>query len=241
MNKFYVVCGVNGGIGQVLAEMLLADGHDLLVTVRHKENLPASLKSPKVRCEEWDVTDAARIQSLFEALPETTAIAGLAYCIGSMDLISLRGATDDRFVKAFEVNVLGAVRILRAAEKMLKLGQGSVVLFSSIAAGQGFASHSIIGAVKGGVEGLARSLAAEWAPQARVNCIAPSLTKTPLAEKITANEKLAQAIAAAHPLNRLGEPQDVASLAHFLLSSNAGWITGQVMGVDGGRSHLQSK
>ncbi len=116
-----------------------------------------------------------------------------------------------------------------------------MVLFSTVAVGQGFANHAVIAAAKGGVEGLVRSLAAELAPKVRVNAIAPSLTRTPLAAPLLQNETVAKAIAQLHPLQRLGEADDVASLAAFLLGPNSTWITGQVFGVDGGRSTLRTK
>ena len=117
----------------------------------------------------------------------------------------------------------------------------SIVLFSTVAVGQGFASHASVSMAKGAVEGLTLTLAAEWSPKVRVNAIAPSLTETPLASFMTANAATAQAIAAMHPLQRLGTAGEVAALAAFLLSDKAGWITGQVIGVDGGRSTLRVK
>ena len=116
-----------------------------------------------------------------------------------------------------------------------------VVLFSSIAARAGFPNHAAIAAAKAGVEGLALSLAAELAPAVRVNCVAPSLTRTRIAEPLTKSPQMADAIAKLHPLPRLGEGDDPAALADFLLSDAAGWITGQVVGVDGGRSTVRSK
>jgi len=115
------------------------------------------------------------------------------------------------------------------------------VLFSSVAVAQGFSAHASIGMAKGAVEGLMLSLAAELAPKIRVNCIAPSLTRTPLAQALTSNEQMANAIAGLHAMQRLGEADDAAALAAFLLSSEASWITGQVIGVDGGRSSLRTK
>lgn len=116
-----------------------------------------------------------------------------------------------------------------------------MVLFSSVAARAGFPNHAAIAAAKAAVEGLTVALVAELAPHVRVNCIAPSLTRTPLAEPLTRNAAMAEAIARQHPIPRLGEPEDAAALADFLLSAQAGWITGQVFGVDGGRSSLRGK
>jgi NAD(P)-dependent dehydrogenase (short-subunit alcohol dehydrogenase family) len=132
---------------------------------------------------------------------------------------------------------MAAVRESAAA---LKTGGGAVVLFSSVAASQGFPNHAIIGPAKAGVAGLTLSLAAELAPALRVNAIAPSLTDTPLAAPLTGNAVVAKGVAALHPLPRLGTADEMAALAAFLLSDDAGWITGQIIGVDGGRSTLRT-
>lgn len=142
------------------------------------------------------------------------------------------------------MNALGAFRAVKAALPGLKATaqtNASVLLFSTVAVQQGFASHASVAMAKGAVEGLARALAAELAPKVRVNAIAPSLTRTPLASGFTASEQTAAAIAALHPLPRLGTPDDAAALGALLLSPEAGWITGQVIGVDGGRSSLRVK
>jgi NAD(P)-dependent dehydrogenase (short-subunit alcohol dehydrogenase family) len=116
-----------------------------------------------------------------------------------------------------------------------------VVLFSTVAVRQGFANHTVIASAKGAVEGLALSLAAELAPHVRINAIAPSLTRTPLAHGLLTNDQMVQSIAQLHALGRLGEPDDIAAMAAFLLTPDSGWITGQVIGVDGGRSTLRTK
>ena len=163
--------------------------------------------------------------------------------MGSITLKPLARITDDDVERDFRLNALGAFRSVQLALPALKANPevSSVVLFSSIAVTQGFTSHASIGMAKGAVEGLTLSLAAELAPKLRVNCIAPSLTQTPLAAGLTANAQMASAIAALHPLQRLGEADDIAALAAFLLGPDSGWITGQIIGVDGGRSTLRTK
>jgi NAD(P)-dependent dehydrogenase (short-subunit alcohol dehydrogenase family) len=168
-------------------------------------------------------------------------IAALAYCVGSIVLKPLKRAQASDFIEAFQVNALGAALAVRAAEQALRRAKGSVVLFSTVAAAVGFPNHVVIATAKGAVEGLTRSLAADLAPDVRVNCIAPSLMRTPLAQALTANETVATAIAQMHPIPRLGEADDAAAMAAFLLGPEAGWITGQVFAVDGGRGTLRVK
>ena len=146
------------------------------------------------------------------------------------------------FERDWRVNALGAALAMKAAAPALKQVDGaSAVLFSTVAVRQGFAAHASVSMAKGAVEGLTLALAAELAPKIRVNCIAPSLTRTPLAEALTRNEALAKGVAETHALRRLGEAEDIAGLAAFLLGPDSAWITGQVIGVDGGRSTLRTK
>jgi NAD(P)-dependent dehydrogenase (short-subunit alcohol dehydrogenase family) len=148
-----------------------------------------------------------------------------------------RSLKPEEFQQDFDLNVMGAVRLLQKLQLGLKAVPGSsVVLFSTVAVQQGMAFHSSIAAAKGAIEGLTRSLAAEWAPSIRVNAIAPSLVETPLSAKLLSSPEKVEASAKRHPLARVGRPEDIASLAVFLLSDKSGWITGQVMGVDGGMS-----
>jgi NAD(P)-dependent dehydrogenase (short-subunit alcohol dehydrogenase family) len=190
------------------------------------------------------VADVGDREALIDAIAAAGgALDGLVYAVGSITLKPLARLTDDDIERDFRLNALGAFRAVQLALPALKANPdpSSVVLFSSIAVTQGFTSHASIGMAKGAVEGLTLSLAAELAPKLRVNCIAPSLTQTPLAAGLTANAQMASAIAALHPLQRLGEVDDIAALAAFLLGPDSGWITGQVIGVDGGRSTLRTK
>ena len=161
--------------------------------------------------------------------------------MGSIVLRPLKRVTPEDFHEAFRLNALGAALAVQAAEPFLKQAKGSVVFFSTIAAGSGFANHAVTAAAKGAVEGLTVSLAADLAPDVRVNCIAPSLMRTPMARPLTGNETMAKSISQLHPIPRLGEAEDAAALAAFLLGESAGWITGQVIGMDGGRSTLRVK
>jgi NAD(P)-dependent dehydrogenase (short-subunit alcohol dehydrogenase family) len=238
MTSNNLIIGGHGGIGENLALRLKDSNHNVLATMRNPETSSAKLDTMGIKCLKLDITNTESINALAAQI-SGMPLHGLAYCVGSIDLMPLKSSRDEHFLKAFELNVLGAIRILRALEANLKSGKGSVVLFSSIAATQGFTNHAVIATAKAALEGLAKSLAAEWAPHIRVNVIAPSLSRTPLAEKLTGNEKMASAIASSHPMQRLGEAGDSAALASLLLSPDSSWITGQVIHVDGGRSTLR--
>lgn len=197
---------------------------------------------PDVRYASCDVREPEAIAQVVARVTEGgIGIAALAYCVGSIVLKPLKRAQASDFIEAFQVNALGAALAVRAAEQALRRAKGSVVLFSTVAAAVGFPNHTVIATAKGAVEGLTRSLAADLAPDVRVNCIAPSLMRTPLAQALTANETVATAIAQMHPIPRLGEADDAAAMAAFLLGPEAGWITGQVFAVDGGRGTLRVK
>ena len=163
---------------------------------------------------------------------------GIAYCIGSIDLKPVRMTKEEDFNKCMKLNLYSAVEAIKGFQDSLRKNKGSIVLFSTAAVHRGFTNHSIIASAKAAVEGLAISLAAEFAPNIRVNCIAPSLTKSKIAQPMLKNSTIADGIAKAHPLKRIGEGQDSASLAKFLISEDSSWITGQVIAVDGGRSRL---
>lgn len=231
-HKTYLIAGGSSGIGLALVKKLSAAGHQVVVisrTAEHLTGLPGVTHLPK------DILTGEVADS---ELPEV--LHGVAYCPGSINLKPFRSLKPEAFLEDFNINVLGAVKVLQASQKALKKSENpSVVLFSTVAVGQGMPFHASVAAAKGAVEGLARSLAAEWAPAVRVNCIAPSLTDTPLAGRLLASDEKREAAGARHPLKRVGTAEEVASLAHFLLAENSGWITGQIIGIDGGMSALK--
>ena len=141
-------------------------------------------------------------------------------------------------MQSFNLNLISATEIIRACHEKLKSNKGSIILFSTVAAKRGFLNHSIISSAKAAVEGLTVSLAAEFAPNIRVNCIAPSLSESKIAAPMLKNEKMAESIAKMHALKRIGKGDDFSSLASFLLSEESSWVTGQIFGVDGGRSSV---
>lgn len=243
MSGKIVIFGATGGVGEATARRVHAQGHPLHLVARKADSLADLAGELGASSTAIDLDEAGAFARVAEEAAQGGALAGLVFAVGTINLKPLARLTRADFERDYLVNALWAAEAVQAALPALvkQEGDASVVLFSSVAVAQGFANHASIGMAKGAVEGLTRSLAAELAPKVRVNCIAPSLTRTPLASKLTANSQMADAIAAMHPLPRLGEPEDVAALTAFLVSRDASWITGQVMAVDGGRSNLRTK
>ena len=235
-----LILGATGAVGAALARRVAARGLRPALVARDAGRLAAlAAEIPGSIAIPADVEDAAALRAAVAAAG--TPLAGLAYCVGSIALKPLKRVTEADMLGAFRLNALGAMLSVQAAQEALVAGKGAVVLFSSIAARAGFTNHTAIAAAKGAVEGLAVALAAELAPAIRINCIAPSLTRSTMAAPLLANAQMAEAIAKQHPIPRLGEGEDAAALADFLLSDQAGWITGQIMAVDGGRSTVRSR
>ena len=228
-----VIIGASSGIGHAIAEIVGLQGANLYSISRNEPDLPGSMQF------EHASHDVLKDDFPTDFLPDT--IDALVYCPGSINLKPFRSLSLDAFRDDYEINVIGAVKAIKAALKPMKKAEGnpSIVLFSTVAVQQGMAFHGSVASAKGAVEGLTRSLAAELSPKIRVNCIAPSLTNTPLAAQILSTPERIEASNQRHPLKRIGQAADIAKTAAFLISDDSSWITGQVLGVDGGLSRLR--
>lgn len=228
----YVVVGGSSGIGLELVKLISQAGGNVLVYSRTGASLVGLTNVTHI------TLDVLTDEIVSDTLPES--IHGLAYCPGSIVLKPFRSLKPAQFQSDFEINVLGAVKTMKTCFKGLKKsGAGGVLLFSTVAVQQGMAFHASIAAAKGAIEGLTKSLAAEWAPTIRVNCIAPSLTHTSLAGRLLSTPEKKEASGARHPLKRVGEAKEIAEMGAFLLSEKAGWMTGQIIGMDGGMSSVR--
>jgi NAD(P)-dependent dehydrogenase (short-subunit alcohol dehydrogenase family) len=228
--KNILLIGGSYGIGLETARLLTAK-HKVFVASRSVGDLDLSAVT--------HIPFDATTDSLVEAqLPEV--LDGFVFCPGSINLKPFRGLKPEQFASDFKTNFLDMVTALQAVlPKLKKSNQASVVLFSTVAVAQGIPFHTSVSASKGAIEGFAKAFAAEHAPQIRMNVVAPSLTHTPLAEKLLSSEDKIEKAAQRHPLKRIGHATDIAQAAVFLLSDEASWITGQVLGVDGGLSNLK--
>ena len=235
MSEKYLIIGATGSIGSSLAELLEKSGNDIHLVGRNHDEVKKL--SDQLDCS-FTVTDVLESGFVDKIKNDVNEIKGIAYCVGSIDLKPFRMVSEEDFNKCMKLNFYPAVEVIKSYQDSLKKNKGSIVLFSTVAAQRGFTNHTIIASVKAALEGLTVSLAAEFAPNIRVNCIAPSLTNSKIAEPMLKNKVLAEGIAKAHPLKRLGEGKDSASLAKFLLSDESSWITGQIIAVDGGRPKL---
>lgn len=171
-------------------------------------------------------------------LPEQ--LDGLVYCPGAINLKPFSRIKEEEFIQDFKLQVTGAIKVIQAClPKLKKSNNASIVLFSTVAVKMGFTFHSIVSTSKGAVEGLCKSLAAELAPLIRVNCIAPSITNTPLAGSLLSSQEKIDANAQRHPLKKIGNAQDIANMAAYLLKEDSSWVTGQIFHVDGGMSCIK--
>ena len=233
----YLIFGATGSVGSNLAKQLSHANKEIHLIGRNDvelENLSSELGCDYTVLDVLSDDINENLKNKFEDID----LAGIAYCIGSIDLKPLWKANKEDFLKCLQLNFFPIVEVIKTFQENLTKNKGSIVLFSTVAVQKGFTNHSIIASVKGAIEGLTVSLAAEFAPNIKVNCIAPSLTNSKIAEPILKNKIVAEGIAKAHPLKRIGEGKDTAAMAKFLLTEESSWITGQIIGVDGGRSTL---
>lgn len=226
--KNILLIGGSYGIGAEIASQLSAE-NNVIIASRSAENIPSGAKH-----QPFDVT-TDDINNL--DLPDT--IDGLVYCPGSINLKPFSMLKPEAFENDLQINFMSLVKVLKGLEPKLKASPtASIVVFSTVAVKVGMPFHTSVAAAKGALEGFSKSLAAEWAPKIRVNVIAPSLTDTPLAKRLLGNEAKKEKMDVRHPLKRVGETKDIANMASFLLSEKASWMTGQIIGVDGGMSTL---
>ena len=235
MSEKYLIVGATGSIGSNLAIKMYESGKEIHLVGRD-ENQTKSL-SEKLNSA-YSIADVLEDGFVDKIKANIEDVKGIVYCVGSIDLKPLKMASESDFNKCMKLNLYSAIDLIKGYQDSLKKNNGSIVLFSTVAAQRGFTNHSIIASTKAAVEGLTVSLAAEFAPNIRVNCVALSLTNSKIAQPLLKNTALAQGIAKAHPLKRIGEGKDGAALAKFLVTDESSWVTGQVIAVDGGRSKL---
>jgi NAD(P)-dependent dehydrogenase (short-subunit alcohol dehydrogenase family) len=230
--KTILVIGGSSGIGEATAKMLSEQGNKVFATYNthpvSSSNNGIEFYPLNVKGEDLD----------FSYLPEV--LDGFVYCPGTINLKPFNRLKTEDFRDDFELQILGFVKCLQHLLPRLKASPtASVVLFSSVAVQCGLNFHTQVSTTKGALEGLTRALAAEFAPKIRFNCIAPSLTRTPLAEALLNTEQKVEANALRHPLKRIGEAEDIAHMADFLLGDKSSWMSGQIIHLDGGFSSLR--
>lgn len=232
-HKNILVVGGSKGIGRAIVEQLVSQNINVTVISRNIDEMDTHALVHYIQ------KDITKDDLAPNELPDI--IDGLVYCPGSIVLKPFKSLSEEQFIDDFAINCLGAIKSIKAAFNGLKKSESNpgIVLFSTVAVTQGMAFHASLAAAKGAVEGLTKSLAAEFAPTIRVNCIAPSLTNTSLAAKILSSPEKIQAAEQRHPLKTIGNVSDLASMAIFLLSEEAKWISGQILHVDGGMSTLR--
>ena len=229
MRKNILLIGGSSGIGLATAK-LLTQNHEVYIASRSSD----SLTGLDIHHLPFDVTTDD-----LSTLDLPAELSGLVYCPGSINLRPFKGLKPEAFESDFQINVMGFVKSLQAVLPKLTTNS-SVVLYSTVAVKVGMPFHASVAASKGALEGLGKSLAAELAPKTRVNVIAPSITNTPLADRFLNNEAKMEKSAQRHPLKRVGEADDIAAMTRYLLSDDSSWMTGQILGLDGGMSTLNT-
>lgn len=240
-----LVIGATGGIGSALCRRLSESGVKLVLGARDAGRLEAlaSALPTEAIAFPMEAKSSADVRKAAEAaVARFGRLDGVACCVGSILIKAAHQTTEEEFDACLDANLRTAFAAVKGSVHVLEATRGSIVLCSSAAATIGLANHEAIAAAKAGVAGLARSAAATYAPKGiRVNAVSPGLVRTPLAARLLSSEAMAQASAAMHPLGRVGEPDDVARAIEFLLDPESSWITGQVVGVDGGLGRVRGR
>ena len=240
MSGKIIIVGATGYTGGALARSFAKDEIDCHLISRNElelKEIAAQTGQSFSVCS--DINNPQRVDESLKEI-ENDKILGFAYCIGSIVLKAFQTTKPEDFINTFNLNVMGAIHFIKKLQKQLSENNGSIVLFSTVAVDRGFNMHSVISAAKGAIQGLTTSLAAEFAPKIRVNCIAPSITQSKMAKPILDNPRIAEQIPTKHAMKRVGKPEDLAEIAKFLLLPNSSWITGQVFHVDGGKINLET-
>lgn len=228
MSKNILLIGGSHGIGNAIVQKL-HEGNNVFVASRKNENLPDRVTHITF--------DASTDQLDLSKLPES--LDGFVYCPGSINLKPFKMLKQEQFEEDMAINFFSLIKVTRDVMPLLtKTDNSSIVFFSTVAVQTGMPFHTSVAAAKGAIEGFAKALAAEYAPTVRINVIAPSLVDTPLAGRLLNNDAKKEKMGDLHPLKRVGTPEDIAGLAIYLLEQNAGWMTGQILGLDGGKSTL---
>ena len=240
-----LIVGGGGGIGSAVARRLATRGCHVILAGRNAKRLEAVAAEIDARSMRLDARDSAAVDAMMQLVLTTHGrLDGMVNCAGSILLKPAHLISDQEFADTIATNLVTAFNLVRAATRLMmkQAGGGSIVLCSSVAARRGLVNHEAIAAAKSGVEGLALAAAASYARFAvRVNCVAPGLTRTELTRNFTQNETVAKMSASLQPLGRIGEPTEVASAIDWLLNAEQSWVTGQVLGIDGGMSHVQAR
>ena len=239
----FVVLGGSGGIGSAVCQKLSETGARVVAAARNPERLKATGDALGIATRTIDATDYAQVQELLTSVSkESGGLRGVACCIGSILLKPAHLTSHEEFNDTIDANLLTAFNTVKAGARGMMSGGGSIVLCTSAVAQTGIPNHEAIAAAKAGVVGLTRSAAATYASRnIRVNCVAPGLTETPMTRSLFENEASFKASLSMHALGRLGRPDDIASAITWLLDPKNDWVTGQVIGVDGGLGQLRPR